>query len=60
MVLGWIQELSGSRFDPKLVELFQRNLPQILTTCSEINHRTNSLQGLIANSKPDLPTKQNN
>jgi putative two-component system response regulator len=60
VVLGWIQDLSGPRFDPRLVELFQTNLPNILTMCSEINEKTNSLQGLIANSKPDLATEENN
>jgi putative two-component system response regulator len=50
-VLGSIRELSGHRFDPRLVELFQKNVSAICAATAEVDQRANSFQELVANSK---------
>lgn len=51
VVLGSIRELSGHRFDPRLVELFQENVPAICAATAEVDQNANSFQELVANSK---------
>lgn len=60
-VLASVGALSGHRFDPKLVALLPANLETILDACGAIDHKANSFQDLIANSKPTLvPTEDLN
>lgn len=51
-LLETIRDLSGRRFDPRLVELFLANLRDITAAHREIDAQANSFQALASNVKP--------
>ena len=54
VLLEYIRDLSGRRFDPELVELLCSNMPAISAAHSDINAKANSFQALAMNITPNV------